>query len=563
MDFRMGIGNDKERRGRAAEGMWYTGARLLPGGPMQARWFVRGDIDGFFGLAIDNLVQLLVIVSLCGGILGFDDQLLRDRVLPGAVLSILVGNLFYSWQAMRLARAEGRDDVCALPYGINTPSVFAYVFLVMLPVKLATGSPEAAWRAGLVGCLGSGIIETGGAFVAGWLRRHVPRAALLSTLAGIALTFISLVFLFRTYTHPVIGLATLAVVSLVYFGRLRFKGGIPGGLVAVVLGTLLGWIMGVAPVGTKPGAPGLHLPTLAVTDLFRELGRGNWLAWLTVIIPMGLFNVVGSLQNLESAEAAGDRYPTRPSLAANGIGTLVASLFGSCFPTTIYIGHPGWKALGARIGYSWLNGAVLTLAVLTGTLGWIAWAVPIEAGMAIVLWIGIVITAQAFQATPRTHAPAVVVGLLPGIAAWGALLVKDGARAAGAEFGSALGDKLAGVGLFPDGMFSLEQGFIFTAMLLAAAVVAIIEGRFRQAAGWFAAGGALTVTGIMHGWAWAPTNTVLSLRFGEMGTTAAGYFAAAFVCLVAPLVGDRVDEPGHGVPPTDEAATDGAGAELS
>ncbi len=129
---------------------------------------------------------------------------------------------------------------------------------------------------------------------------------------------------------------------------------------------------------------------------------------------MGLFNVIGSLQNIESAEAAGDPYETRPSLLVNGVGTLAAALFGSCFPTTIYIGHPGWKALGARAGYSILNGAFVTIVALTGTLALIAWAVPVDAGMAIVLWIGIVISAQAFQATPREHAPAVVVGLLPG-----------------------------------------------------------------------------------------------------------------------------------------------------
>ena len=80
-----------------------------------ARWFVRGDLDGFFGLALDNLVQLLVIVGLCQAVLGFEPALLYGQVLPGAAMSLLVGNLFYSWQAMKLARRERRSDVCALP----------------------------------------------------------------------------------------------------------------------------------------------------------------------------------------------------------------------------------------------------------------------------------------------------------------------------------------------------------------------------------------------------------------------------------------------------------------
>ncbi len=146
---------------------------------------------------------------------------------------------------------------------------------------------------------------------------------------------------------------------------------------------------------------------------------------------MGLFATVGSIENIESARAAGDEYPTGISLAVNGLGTLAACAFGSCFPTTLYIGHPGWKALGARAGYSVLNGAFMTLICLTGTVRWIAWAVPIDAGMAIVLWIGIVMGAQAFQATPRAHAPAVVVGLLPSLAAWGVFMAKSGLHAAG------------------------------------------------------------------------------------------------------------------------------------
>ncbi|MFX8020151.1 hypothetical protein ABTK57_20360, partial [Acinetobacter baumannii] len=65
---------------------------------------------------------------------------------------------------MELARRTGRTDICALPYGINTVSLFAFVFLVMLPALLAAKARGlsqdeaaiAAWRMGLVACLGSG-----------------------------------------------------------------------------------------------------------------------------------------------------------------------------------------------------------------------------------------------------------------------------------------------------------------------------------------------------------------------------------------------------------------------
>jgi adenine/guanine/hypoxanthine permease len=501
------------------------------------RWFVRGDIDGFFGLAVDNIVQLLVIDALCRFVLGFPPELIQGRILPAAALSILVGNLFYSWQAMRLARQAGRSDVCALPYGINTPSVFAYVFLVMLPVKLATGDPVAAWQAGLVAAFGSGIIELFGALGAGWLRRNVPRAALLSTLAGIALTFISLGFLFRTFASPLVGLSTLAVVSLVYFGRLRFKGGLPGGLVAVLIGTSLAWMQGLAPVGERPPGLSLHLPVPVVGELFAALSGPHALTYLSVIVPMGLFNLIGSLQNLESAAAAGDDYPTAPSLVANGLGTLVGALFGSAFPTTIYIGHPGWKGMGARIGYSWLNGLVMGLGCLLGLFGVVGQLVPIEAGMAIVLYIALVMAAQAFQATPPAHAPAVALGLLPGLAGWGSLMLKAGLRAGGSgtpanPFGPQLLPPLQQADVWAAGAFALEQGQILAAMLLAAMLVYVIEQRFRAAALCALVAAAASWLGLIHAWSFTLADTVLDPGWGSGTPWALGYLAMAVVFLL-------------------------------
>lgn len=484
-------------------------------------WFVRGDVDGFFGLSLDNLVQLLLIDGLCRGVLGFSGELVYGRLLPGVAVSLIVGNLFYARQAMELARRTGRSDTCALPYGINTVSLFAHVFLVMLPAKLAAiaaGDPDpsrVAWQAGLVACLGSGAIELAGSTVAERLRRAAPRAALLSTLSGIALGFIALGFLFRTFARPVVGMVTLGIVMLAYFGKRAFRLGLPGGLVAVVTGTALAWATGIVPHGEVPTASlGLHVPTPVVGDVVMALGKGHALTYLSVIVPMGLFNLVGSLQNIESAEAAGDAYETAPSLAVNGLGSIAAALFGSCFPTTIYIGHPGWKSMGARAGYSIANAAFFTLVALTGTLGVIAWAIPVDAGMAIVLWIGLVITSQAFAATPRAHAPAVVVGLLPGVGAWGALMAKNGLRAAGygspggPAFSAALVPAFERTDTWIHGAFALEQGFIFTAMLLAAATVSVIEQQFVRAALWCWAGAALSTLGLMHGYAFTPGDTV-------------------------------------------------------
>src|SRR5215471_12340568 len=304
-----------------------------PHAPM--RWIVRGDFDGFFGLAVDNLVQLLLIDTLCRGVLGFPADLVYGRILPGAAISVLVGNFAYALQARQLAARTGRTDVCALPYGINTVSLFAHVFLIMLPAKMLAvrvGAPDparVAWQAGLFATLCSGVIELVAAPFAERVRKATPRAALLSTLAGIALSFISLGFLYRTFARPLVGLTTLAVVMLTYFGRVRFKGRLPGGVIAVALGTLIAWLTGIAPVGTSPSGAAIHLPVPIVADLMAAVRGGHLLPYFSVIVAMSLFNVLGSLQNIESAEAAGDPYETRRSLTINGLGSIAAALFGS------------------------------------------------------------------------------------------------------------------------------------------------------------------------------------------------------------------------------------------
>ena len=467
----------------------------------QFRWWRKGDMDGFFGLFVDNLIQLILIVVLCGAILHMPAEMVFGRILPGVAVSLLVGNLFYAYQARGLARSTGRADVTALPYGVNTVSLFAYILFVMKPVLDQTHNVELAWQVGLAACFGSGLIELGGAFVAGWVKRITPRAALLATLAGIAITFISMDFCFRIFADPLVGFMPLAFILIQYIGRIYLPAGIPAGLLAVVTGTVLAWLMGRMDSAALANAMQiqLQLPHLYLTELMGSTFSAYMLTFLPVIVPMGLFNLLGSLQNLESAEAAGDVYPVKSSLAVNGLGTMIAACFGSVFPTTIYIGHPGWKKMGAGAGYSVANGIAITLLCLLGLVGFVSALIPVEAGAAILLWIGITIAAQAFQATPRSHAPAVVIGFFPALAAWGLMLIEAALRAAGTNV-EAVSLKALSMQLPIAGLISLERGFIFTSMILAAMTVCLIEQKYRAAAAWAGVAAVVSATGLMHGY---------------------------------------------------------------
>jgi len=500
------------------------------------RWWRPGDLDGFFGLFVDNLIQLMLIVVLCTQLLGMPGDLVFGRILPGAAVSLLLGNLFYAWQARQLARTSGNSCVTALPYGINTVSLFAFVLFVMLPVVRQSGDATLAWQMGLIACLGSGAIELAGAFIAARIKAITPRAALLATLAGIAITFISMDFTFRIFADPLLGFAPLALILMQYFGRIRLPYGLPAGFVALVLGTLIAWALGRMDGAALAAACNLSFypPIPALGELLAGIGNPAWLGFVAIVVPMGLFNLIGSLQNLESAEAAGDQYPVRESLVANGIGTLAAASFGSCFPTTIYIGHPGWKGMGAGAGYSVANGVAITLLITFGLVGFVNALIPIEAGAPILLWIGLVIAAQAFQSTPRHHAPAVAVGLIPALAGWGLLMLESGLRAAGANVGS-VGLEALAQQLPIAGMIALSQGFILSSMLLAGITVQLLDGHLRAAAGWAAVAALVAFSGLTHGYAIEASGIVNSYAPATTWPFAASYLSmAAIFRLLAP-----------------------------
>ena len=261
----------------------------------------------------------------------------------------------------------------------------------------------------------------------------------------------------------------------------------------------------------------LYLPWPVPGELLAALRGGHIVAYLSVVIPIGLLGVLASLQNIESASAAGDEYPVRASLAVNGLGTLAGALFGSPFPrrSTSATQHGKNSARGrvTQCSMEWRSRVVC----LTGTMSALTWLIPAEAGVAIILWIGIIITAQAFEVTPPRHLVAVVVGLFPGIAAWTMLVVKTSLAAAGVgtpggpQLDPTLVRATHAAGAYIGGGFALEQGFLYSAMIWAAIVVCIVDRHWVRAAVWSGVGGLLALTGLMHSYVLTGRDTAIDL----------------------------------------------------
>src|SRR5467141_1051596 len=435
-----------------------------------------GDWNAFFGFGTNILVNMLVLTGLLRFVLKMPDTLVFGRILPALGLMMCLSTFYYAWLAYRLAQKTGRTDVCALPSGVSVPHMFIVTFVIMLPITIKTGDPMKGWSAGLVWVFFQSFILMIGGFIAPYIRKITPRAALLGTLAGVSVTFISMRPALEMYMTPQIGLVCFAIILVSWFGGVRYPRGIPAGLVAIAVGMIIAWgsnIFGLGlgglslkGVGDAFASFGFSVPIPAVGYVFSGFEFLGVI--LVTAIPFGIYDLVEAMDNVESAEAAGDEYPTTRVLTADGIVSLIGCLMGNPFINAVYIGHPGWKAMGGRIGYSAATGVMVILMSWFGIISLMVAVIPVVAISPILLYIGMLIGAQAFQENPKSHAPAVVLALVPQVAAWGTLMIDNALGAAGTN-GAAVGmDKLGQVGVLYHGPEVLGGGAILESLILAA-----------------------------------------------------------------------------------------------
>ena len=390
-----------------------------------------GDWNALFGFGTNILVNMLVLTGLLRFVLKMPDSIVFGRILPALGLMMCLSTFYYAYLAYKLAQKTGRSDVCALPSGVSVPHMFIVTFVIMLPITLKTGDPIKGWSAGLVWVFFQSFILMIGGFIAPYIRKITPRAALLGTLAGVSVTFISMRPALEMYMTPQIGLVCFAIILVSWFGGVKYWKGMPAGLVAIAVGMVIAWgsnLFGLGlgglslkGVGDAFANFGFSVPLPAIGHVFSGFEFLGII--LVTAIPFGIYDLVEAMDNVESAEAAGDEYPTTRVLTADGVVSLIGCLMGNPFINAVYIGHPGWKAMGGRIGYSAATGIMVVLLSWFGIISVLLALVPVVAISPILLYIGMLIGAQAFQTTPVKHAPAVVLALTPHLAAWAKLQI--------------------------------------------------------------------------------------------------------------------------------------------
>jgi AGZA family xanthine/uracil permease-like MFS transporter len=512
-----------------------------------------GEVNAFSGLFINLLVNVLTITILATTVVNIPTDTVTGTILPALGVELLIGNIFYFILARRLARREGRDDVTAMPYGPSVPHMFLVTLVIMLPTYLATHSAIKAWEAGLAWAFIIGLIILLGAFIGPTVRRLTPRAALLGTLAGISLTFIAMRPASQMWEATWISLPVLAIIIAGFVSGVRLPGNIPIGLAALLLGTAIGWIGGYmhAPdVSAAAEDIAVGLPDMNIDRLGDGLGEISSL--LATAIPLGVYNFTEAMSNVESAAAAGDSYNLRSVLLADGTGAVAGAALGSPFPPAVYIGQPGWKEAGGRTSYSLATGIVTCVLCFAGLFPLLAAVLPIPAIVPVLLYIGLVIGSQAFRVVPRAYYPAVVLAMVPNLAAWAGGYVDSALTAAGTSAREVGSTNLAASGVIYDGLHTLGNGAILAGMVLGGIGVFLIDRRFFRAAAFCMVGAGLTVVGLIHG---------DKVHVFTNGSIALGYALAAVTCASMYLlrVPARVPDPHD---PADVEAAREAGYEF-
>ena len=317
----------------------------------------------------------------------------------------------------------------------------------------------------------------------------------------------------------------MVIILIGFFTDLKLPGNIPVGLAALLVGTAIGWIGGyMSRAGRGHRRRRTSRSSLPSLDIGRLVdGLANVAPLLATAIPLGIYNFTEGMTNVESAAAAGDNYNLRAILGADGAGAIVGSALGCPFPPAVYIGHPGWKAAGGRTSYSLASGVFIALMCFLGMFSLLGALLPLPAIVPILLYIGLLIGAQAFQEVPKAHAVAVVFAIIPNIASWAGGLMTNAVGAAGSTPAEVGEDGFANAGLVYHGTMLLGGGAILAGMVLGAIVAFIIDKKFIPAAIYCFIGAALGFIGLIH---------AEQVGWNVGGQIALGYALAGIVLLL-------------------------------
>ena len=479
------------------------------------KWAAAGDINAFFGLMLDNVTNLAVLAGILVFGFGFPAQLVYTRMFPGTALGVMFGDLVYTWMAFRLAARTGRDDVTAMPLGLDAPSTIGMALTVLGPAYIAAKAnmPAAdaailAWQVGMATMVLIGIFKLIMSFFGDSVRRAIPAAGLLGSLGGIGIALLGSLQLASIFGEPVAGMIALGLILWTLVAKIRLPFRTPAVLASVAVGAIIYYGAGAFGLLNGPmahpsaGFPvGLPIPTLGFV-------HGMKLAvtqYIPLALPFAILTVIGGINVTESARYAGDDYSTRNILLTEAIATLIAGVCGGVSQSTPYIGHPAYKDMGGRAGYTLATGLFVGLGGMLGYIAFMADALPIPVLAPILVFVALDITEQSYLATPHRHAAAVTLAIMPSIAQLIQIFLSQVHNGALLSAAIDVQGTMKATGIMNETfirqcgvMLVLAHGFILTGMLWGGAIAFMIDRKIKAAVTtWFVCA-AFSLFGIIH-----------------------------------------------------------------
>lgn len=376
--------------------------------------FKTGDFGGLTYTLTNNIVNYLIVIATLSGVLGWSDDIVYGRVIPAMSVGLLFSGIYYAYMGYKLGQKEGRADVTALPSGVSTPAMFVILYGVIMPLHYALGDAELTWSAAVAACFIGGFVEFLGGFIGPWMKKRIPRAALLGTVAGIGFIWMATQGVFDVFSDPIIGLPILLVAMVGVFGGYLFKGKFPPLVLAIVGGIIYSLALGRTSIDFS--GIGFYVPNPATSIQALLNGFAVVAPYLTIIIPIEIYNFIETMDNVEAANAAGDNYSIREAQFADGICTMISAMLGGVVPNTVWLGHAGLKKSGAGIGFSWVGGVLLGIAGLFGLFTFFSNLVPPAIAAITYLWCSVVMVSQAFKDCKVKHYAAIAVSMVPPVA---------------------------------------------------------------------------------------------------------------------------------------------------
>jgi AGZA family xanthine/uracil permease-like MFS transporter len=498
-----------------------------------------GETTAFLALFLDNVGTLIFFSAILVFTFNYPADIILTRMIPGTAVGICLGDLVYTWLALRLRQKTGRADVTAMPLGIDTPSTIGIAYAVMGPAFVATRDAQLTWHIGMATLFMIGVVKIFTSFFGGWVQRIIPTAGLLGPLAGIGLLLLGFLPMIEIFNEAVVGMVALGLIFTALMSKLQLPGRLPGVLAAVVLGTGIHFALGYGGYLPEFTAPSLQmsfsLPAFSI-DFLKTLPRS--IQYLTIAVPFGILTIIGGINNTESARLAGDDYRTRDILLTEAFSSLIAAFFGGVAQTTPYIGHPAYKKMGATWWYTLLTGILIGVCSVVGLLSLFVSLIPRAVIAPIFIFIGFEIMRQAYNDSPPAHSPAVSLSILPVIASLVLIILGQFMGAMGAT-----PDKLpVRLQTMHQTLTMLSNGFIITGLLWGSMLAFLIDHKARLAALCSAVCAVLTLFGIIHS---VMPSGELYLPW-RVTTTHAHYMLAvaylALCCILLSLTG-RTDKP--------------------